>query len=116
MSVFQTNFTDESIPKTQVNIDDCFVDASEIFPSTNGDTFCQLNSLNLEPFQHHCEGNDVEKVVKEAGEFDEKELPKQEEEEEEEKELKVRLEEVTVILRMALNNEFVKALEICGRR
>lgn len=30
--------------------------------------------------------------------------------------LEVRLEETTVILRMALNNEFVRALEICGRR
>lgn len=31
-------------------------------------------------------------------------------------ELKVRLEETIVVLRMALNNEFVRALEICGRR
>lgn len=31
-------------------------------------------------------------------------------------ELRARLEETTVILRMALNNEFVRALEICGQR
>lgn len=31
-------------------------------------------------------------------------------------ELKSRLEETTVILRMALNNEFVRALEICSQR
>lgn len=30
--------------------------------------------------------------------------------------LEARLEETTVILRMALNNEFVRALEICARR
>lgn len=32
------------------------------------------------------------------------------------KSLKTRLEETTVILRMALNNEFVRALEICTQR
>lgn len=111
MSLFQTKFTgNELIPKTQVIVDDCFVDASEIFASTNdGDTFCQLNSLKLE---------NESKVIKEAEEVDEKDEEKDKElpKEEEEKELKVRLEEVTVILRMALNNEFVRALEICGRR
>lgn len=31
-------------------------------------------------------------------------------------ELKVRLEETAVVLRMALNNEFKRALDICGQK
>lgn len=100
MSIYQPSYNDSIHPTQQVN--DCFVDASEnLF---DGDILARpLNSLES--------GGESENDGR--AHLDVVEIRKAEEEE---KELKVRLEEVTVILRMALNNEFARALEICGRR
>lgn len=101
MNFLQNQSNNNEYYSTQV-----FVDASENF----NDTCCQLNyDLTLK--------NDLEKEKQQQQQdLEEDAEAVRKGREETEKELKVRLEEVTVILRMALNNEFVKALEICGRR
>jgi len=75
---------------------ECFVDASAEFSSHHEDRYCQAPDET----NGGVKGEDGGDSLRESTSAD----------------LRVRLEETTVILRMALNNEFVRALEICAPR
>lgn len=84
------------------NQDDCFVDASNELSDTCREGLSSLESgITAAQNANNDATATAETTWTDAGSGTE---------------LKVRLEETTVLLKMALNNEFVRALEICGRR
>lgn len=79
---------------------DCFEDANEEFyDSPDNDSTIKLPKIKGESREDNSEEEESEKSREENRE-----------------ELRQRLEETTVILRKALNNEFIHSLELCSRR